>query len=57
MMLSIIVLKHDVFEAITLLRKRGLQAHRGEDGLQEWRATGLPVEASLQCLATSGGLP
>ena len=32
-------------QAVTLLRARGLRAHRLEDGLPEWRAAGLPVAA------------
>ncbi|ODT07330.1 MAG: ArsR family transcriptional regulator [Mesorhizobium sp. SCN 65-20] len=35
------------FEAVALLRKRGFQARRVEDGLPEWRAAGLPVETPL----------
>lgn len=31
------------FEAVSLLRARGLSARRLEDGLPEWRAAGLPV--------------
>ncbi|MDW6024150.1 metalloregulator ArsR/SmtB family transcription factor [Mesorhizobium sp. BAC0120] len=34
------------FEAVAALRKRGLRARRLEDGMPEWRAAGLPVEAS-----------
>lgn len=33
------------FEAIALLRARGFNARRLEDGLPEWRAAGLPVIA------------
>lgn len=33
------------YEAVALLRTRGFDAHRLEDGLPEWRAAGLPVEA------------
>lgn len=33
------------YEAVALLRARGFSAHRLEDGLPEWRAAGLPVEA------------
>jgi ArsR family transcriptional regulator len=33
------------YEAVALLRARGFNAHRLEDGLPEWRAAGLPVEA------------
>jgi len=32
------------YDAVTLLRKKGLKARRLEDGLPEWRAAGLPVE-------------
>lgn len=35
------------FEAVALLRKRGFQARRVEDGLPEWRAAGFPVEVTL----------
>jgi rhodanese-related sulfurtransferase/DNA-binding transcriptional ArsR family regulator len=31
------------FEAVALLRARGFKARRLEDGLPQWRATGLPV--------------
>ena len=31
------------FEAVALLRERGFKARRLEDGLPEWRASGLPV--------------
>ncbi len=31
------------FEAVALLRRRGLTARRLEDGFPEWRAAGLPV--------------
>lgn len=34
------------FEAVALIRKRGFQARRLEDGLPEWRAEGLPIEIS-----------
>jgi len=33
------------FEAVAALRRRGLKARRLEDGLPEWRAAGLPIEA------------
>jgi ArsR family transcriptional regulator len=33
------------YEAVALLRSRGFSAYRLEDGLPEWRAAGLPVEA------------
>lgn len=32
------------YDAVALLRKRGLKARRLEDGLPEWRVAGLPVE-------------
>jgi rhodanese-related sulfurtransferase len=32
------------FDAVELLRKRGLKARRLRDGFPEWRAAGLPVE-------------
>jgi rhodanese-related sulfurtransferase len=32
------------FEAVALLRARGFQARRLEDGLPEWRAAGLPIK-------------
>jgi len=32
------------FEAVAMLRKRGFQVRRLEDGYPEWRAAGLPVE-------------
>jgi rhodanese-related sulfurtransferase len=32
-------------EAVELLRKKGFDAHRLEDGVAEWRYRGLPVEA------------
>ena len=31
-------------EAVALLRARGYQAHRLEEGLPDWRALGLPIE-------------
>ena len=34
------------FEAVALLRARGYAARRLEDGFPEWKAAGLPVEAS-----------
>ncbi|MCK4866967.1 MAG: metalloregulator ArsR/SmtB family transcription factor [Alphaproteobacteria bacterium] len=34
------------FEAVAALRKRGLTARRLEDGFPEWKAAGLPVEAT-----------
>lgn len=33
------------FEAVAALRARGFQVRRLEDGLPEWKAAGLPVEA------------
>ncbi|MCX6020670.1 MAG: metalloregulator ArsR/SmtB family transcription factor [Chloroflexi bacterium] len=35
-------------EAVEILRRRGFQARRMEDGLPEWRAAGLPVETGLE---------
>ena len=32
------------YDAVTLLRKKGMKARRLEAGLPEWRAAGLPVE-------------
>lgn len=32
------------FEAVQLLRKKGLRARRLQDGMPEWRLAGLPVE-------------
>ena len=32
------------FEAVSLLRKKGVKARRLVDGMPEWRAAGLPVE-------------
>lgn len=34
------------FEAVATLRKHGLTARRLEDGFPEWKAAGLPVEAT-----------
>lgn len=34
------------FDAVEMLRKRGLKARRLENGFPEWRAAGLPVERS-----------
>lgn len=34
------------FEAVDMLRRRGLKARRLEDGYPEWRLAGLPVESS-----------
>lgn len=33
------------YEAVQLLRKKGLKARRLENGMPEWRMTGFPVEA------------
>ena len=33
------------FEAVAALRERGFKVRRLEDGLPEWRAAGLPIEA------------
>lgn len=33
-------------EAVRLLRERGFRAHKISDGVAEWAAEGLPVEAS-----------
>lgn len=35
------------FEAVAALRKAGFKARRLEEGLPEWRAAGLPVEAGV----------
>jgi ArsR family transcriptional regulator len=35
------------FEAVAQLRKLGFEARRLEDGLPEWKAAGLPVEAGV----------
>lgn len=32
------------YDAVVLLRKKGLKARRLQDGLPEWRASGLPVQ-------------
>ena len=32
-------------QAVTAIRKRGITAVRAEDGVSEWRAAGLPIEA------------
>ena len=36
------------FEAVAALRERGFKAWRLEDGMPEWQAAGLPVEAAVQ---------
>ena len=36
------------YEAVSMLRARGFKVRRLEDGLPEWRAAGLPVEAGSQ---------
>jgi ArsR family transcriptional regulator len=33
------------YEAVELLRRKGLRARRLQDGMPEWRSAGLPVEA------------
>ncbi len=35
------------FETIAILRKKGFNVRRLEDGLPEWRAAGLPVETTV----------
>ena len=34
------------YEAVAVLRSKGLEAYRLEEGYPEWKAAGLPVEAS-----------
>ena len=34
------------YDAVALLRKKGLKARRLQDGMPEWRVAGLPVEAA-----------
>lgn len=34
------------FEAVELLRRKGIKARRLRDGMPEWRSAGLPVESS-----------
>ena len=34
------------YDAVALLRKKGLKARRLQDGMPEWRVAGLPVEAT-----------
>lgn len=36
------------FEAVATLRARGFKVRRLEDGLPEWKASGLPVEHGVQ---------
>jgi len=36
------------YEAVAILRARGFKVRRLEDGLPEWRAAGLPVEAGAR---------
>lgn len=36
------------YEAVAMLRARGFKVRRLEDGLPEWRAAGLPVEAGAR---------
>ncbi len=35
------------FEAVAALRGKGIEARRLEDGMPEWRASGLPIEAAV----------
>lgn len=35
------------FDAVALLREKGLQAHRLENGYPEWKVAGLPIEKTL----------
>jgi rhodanese-related sulfurtransferase len=35
------------FEAVTALRARGFKVRRLQDGLPEWKAAGLPLEAGV----------
>jgi rhodanese-related sulfurtransferase len=37
-------------DAVAALRKRGIKAHRLEDGVSEWRAAGLPVESTARTI-------
>jgi ArsR family transcriptional regulator len=39
------------YEAVALLRARGFNVHRLEDGYPEWRAAGLPVEGGSSSAA------
>ena len=34
------------YEAVQLLRKKGIKARRLQDGMPEWRVAGLPIEAA-----------
>ena len=45
------------FEAVAELRKLGFKARRLEDGLPEWRAAGLPVQASSSLMSKAGPDP
>ena len=36
------------FEAVQLLRKKGMKARRLSDGMPEWRMAGLPVEVEAR---------
>jgi rhodanese-related sulfurtransferase len=36
------------YEAVAVLRARGFKVRRLEDGLPEWRAAGLPIEAAAR---------
>jgi len=38
------------YEAVRLLRKKGLKARRLQDGMPEWRIAGLPVERTIPAL-------
>ena|SRR5258706_1014561 len=38
------------YEAVQLLRKKGLKARRLQDGMPEWRIAGLPVERAIPAL-------
>ena len=38
-------------EAVTLLRKRGYEARRAEEGFPDWRAEGLPVASGSEAVA------
>jgi rhodanese-related sulfurtransferase len=45
------------FEAVAELRKLGFKARRLQDGLPEWRAAGLPVQASSSAISKAGPDP
>jgi rhodanese-related sulfurtransferase len=36
------------YEAVQLLRKKGIKARRLQDGMPEWRVAGLPVESGRE---------